>query len=95
MSEDRDIRVWKLDGAEDWVPPAKGGKSPEEQQKEEREEMKASATIMGSLSIKVQAQIPGESPTPKEIWDRLLKLYDQSTAGLRMQLKGELASLKY
>ncbi|ODQ68799.1 hypothetical protein LIPSTDRAFT_226436 [Lipomyces starkeyi NRRL Y-11557] len=39
--------------------------------------MKASATIMGSLSIKVQAQIPGDSPTPKEIWDRLLKLYDQ------------------
>ncbi|ODQ68897.1 hypothetical protein LIPSTDRAFT_7360 [Lipomyces starkeyi NRRL Y-11557] len=93
MSDDRDIRVWKLDGVEDWS--AKEGKSPEEQQKEEREEMKASATIMGSLSIKVQAQIPGDSPTPKEIWDRLLKLYDQSTAGLRMQLKGELASLKY
>ncbi|KAK9311930.1 hypothetical protein V1522DRAFT_394921 [Lipomyces starkeyi] len=108
ISEDRDIRVWMLEGAEDWVPwkrqmtlilkcqgfykflegsPAKEGKSPQEQQKEEQEEMKASATVMGSLSIKVQAQIPGESPTPKEIWDRLIKLYDQSTAGLRMQLK--------
>ncbi|KAJ8102342.1 hypothetical protein POJ06DRAFT_280822 [Lipomyces tetrasporus] len=97
MSKDRDIRVWKLYGAEDWVPPAKEGKNPEEQQKDEREEMKASATIMGSLSIKVQPQIPGDSPTPKRgtvhyIWDRLIKLYDQSTAGLRMQLKGELAS---
>ncbi|KAK9492602.1 hypothetical protein V1508DRAFT_432905 [Lipomyces doorenjongii] len=75
--------------------PAKEGKSPEQQQQEEREEMKASATIMGSLSIKVKAQIPGESPSPKEIWNLLLKLYDQSAAGSRMQLKGDLASLKY
>ncbi|KAK9238038.1 hypothetical protein V1525DRAFT_432202 [Lipomyces kononenkoae] len=107
MSEDRDLRVWKLEGAEDWVPwkrqmtlilkgpgffkflegsPSKEGRSPVEQQKDE-----PSATIMGSLSI--NAQIPGDSPTPREIWDRLAKLYDQSTAGLRMQLKGELANL--
>ncbi|KAK9427608.1 hypothetical protein V1505DRAFT_388660 [Lipomyces doorenjongii] len=51
--------------------PAKEGKSPQEHQKDEQEEMEASAT-MGILSIKVQAQIPGDSPTPKEIWDRLL-----------------------
>ncbi|KAK9236190.1 hypothetical protein V1525DRAFT_346707 [Lipomyces kononenkoae] len=38
--------------------PAKEGKSSEEQQKEEREEMKASATTLGSLSIKVQASDP-------------------------------------
>ncbi|KAK9317039.1 hypothetical protein V1522DRAFT_389846 [Lipomyces starkeyi] len=116
MSEDRDLRVWRLEGAEDWVPwkrqmtlilkgkcfyrflegsPVKEGKSLAEQQKDEQDEMKASATIMGSLSIKVQAQIPGDAPTPKEIWGHLTKLYDQNTARLRMQLKGELANLKY
>ncbi|KAK9350495.1 hypothetical protein V1523DRAFT_399182 [Lipomyces doorenjongii] len=116
MSEDRDIRVWQLDRAEDRVPckrqitfilkgkgfykfleggPAKEKKSPEEQQKEKQEEMKASATIIGSLNIKVQGQIPGDSPSPEEIWDGLIKLYDESTAGLRMQFKGELANVKY
>jgi hypothetical protein len=34
-------------------------------------------------------------PTPKGICDRLVKLYDQSAAGLQMQLKGELSKLKY
>ncbi|KAK9357942.1 hypothetical protein V1504DRAFT_436270 [Lipomyces starkeyi] len=46
---------------------------------------------MGKVSIKVQAQIP----TPKEMCDRLMKLYGQSTAGFRTLLKGELANLMY